>query len=71
VLASLGHVAEGVRTAKSAYELSLKLQVDMPIMREVHAVLYEDKPLDRAVADLMARELGPEFQPSAKSRTRE
>jgi glycerol-3-phosphate dehydrogenase (NAD(P)+) len=67
VLLSLGHVAEGVRTAKSAYDLSVKLRVDMPIMREVHAVLYDDKPLDRAVADLMARELGPEFGPAAKS----
>jgi glycerol-3-phosphate dehydrogenase (NAD(P)+) len=61
VLASLGHVAEGVKTAKSAYDLSLKLSVDMPIMREVYAVLYDDKPLEKAVADLMARELGPEF----------
>jgi glycerol-3-phosphate dehydrogenase (NAD(P)+) len=71
VLDSLGHVAEGVRTAKSAYDLSVKLHVDMPIMREVHAVLYDDKPLDRAVADLMARELGPEFDPVAKSRALE
>jgi glycerol-3-phosphate dehydrogenase (NAD(P)+) len=61
VLASLGHVAEGVRTAKSAYHLSMKLSVDMPIMREVYAVLYDDKPLGQAVKDLMARELGPEF----------
>jgi glycerol-3-phosphate dehydrogenase (NAD(P)+) len=68
VLASLGHVAEGVKTAKSAYDLSLKLSVDMPIMREVYAVLYEDKPLEKAVADLMARELGPEFEPIVKSR---
>jgi glycerol-3-phosphate dehydrogenase (NAD(P)+) len=60
-LASLGHVAEGVKTAKSAYDLSMKLSVDMPIMREVYAVLYEDKPLAQAVRDLMARELGPEF----------
>ena len=50
-----------VRTAKSAYHLSMKLSVDMPIMREVYAVLYDDKPLGQAVKDLMARELGPEF----------
>jgi glycerol-3-phosphate dehydrogenase (NAD(P)+) len=68
VLASLGHVAEGVKTAKSAYDLSMKLSVDMPIMREVYAVLYDDKPLQKAVDDLMARELGPEFEPEAKSR---
>jgi glycerol-3-phosphate dehydrogenase (NAD(P)+) len=67
VLASLGHVAEGVKTAKSAYDLSMKLSVDMPIMREVYAVLYDDKPLEKAVVDLMARELGPEFEPATKS----
>jgi glycerol-3-phosphate dehydrogenase (NAD(P)+) len=62
VLASLGHVAEGVKTAKSAFDLSQKLGVDMPITSEVYKVLYEDKPAARAVVDLMARELGPEFE---------
>src|SRR6185369_3237574 len=37
VLAGLGHVAEGVKTAKSAYELSVKLNVDMPITRRFTA----------------------------------
>jgi glycerol-3-phosphate dehydrogenase (NAD(P)+) len=68
VLAGLGHVAEGIRTAKSAYELSRKLGVDMPITSEVYSVLYEDKPVPRAVRDLMARELGYEFDPRAIAR---
>jgi glycerol-3-phosphate dehydrogenase (NAD(P)+) len=68
VLAGLGHVAEGVKTAKSAYDISKKLGVEMPIMAEVYQVLYEDKPLSKAVVDLMARELGPEFEPEALSR---
>jgi glycerol-3-phosphate dehydrogenase (NAD(P)+) len=67
VLAGLGHVAEGVKTAKSAFDLANRLSVDMPIMREVYQVLYEDKPLQKAVADLMARELGPEFEPATLS----
>jgi glycerol-3-phosphate dehydrogenase (NAD(P)+) len=62
VLTSLGHVAEGVKTAKSAYDLSKKLGVDMPITCEVYRVLHEGKPASRAVVDLMARELGPEFE---------
>jgi glycerol-3-phosphate dehydrogenase (NAD(P)+) len=62
ILAALGHVAEGVKTAKSAYELSKKLGVDMPIVQEIYAVLYEDKPLPQAAMDLMGRELGPEFE---------
>jgi glycerol-3-phosphate dehydrogenase (NAD(P)+) len=68
VLDGLGHVAEGVRTAKSAYELSRKLGVQMPITREVYAALYEDKPVDQAVQDLMGRELGYEFDPRAIAR---
>jgi glycerol-3-phosphate dehydrogenase (NAD(P)+) len=68
VLSGLGHVAEGVKTAKSGYDLSRKLGVDMPITREVYAVLYESKPVDRALSDLMSRELGHEFDPRAVAR---
>jgi glycerol-3-phosphate dehydrogenase (NAD(P)+) len=68
VLSGLGHVAEGVKTAKSGNDLSKKLGVDMPITREVYAVLYESKPVDRALADLMSRELGHEFDPRAVAR---
>jgi glycerol-3-phosphate dehydrogenase (NAD(P)+) len=68
VLAGLGHVAEGIKTAKSAHELSKKLGVDMPITSEVYAVLYTDKPVLQAVSDLMARELGYEFDPRAIAR---
>ena len=62
ILENLGHVAEGVRTAKSAFDLSVKLGVDMPITRETYAVLYENKPVAKAVEDLMTRELTPEFE---------
>ncbi len=61
ILAGLGHVAEGVKTTKSAYDLSVKLGVDMPITREIHAVLYQEKPVVQAVRDLMSRELSDEL----------
>jgi len=61
ILASLGHVAEGVKTTKSAYDLSRKLNVEMPITREVYTVLYEDKPVHEAAKTLMSRDLTPEF----------
>jgi glycerol-3-phosphate dehydrogenase (NAD(P)+) len=61
VLATLGHVAEGVKTTKSAYDLGAKLGVEMPITTEVYRVLYEGKAPRQAVADLMARSLRPEF----------
>ncbi len=49
-------VAEGVPTTKSAYALSLKYKVDMPITREVYFVLYKNKSPLRAVRNLMLRE---------------
>jgi glycerol-3-phosphate dehydrogenase (NAD(P)+) len=61
VLAKLGHVAEGVKTTKSAYDLAHKLNVDMPITTEVYRVLYEGKTPRQAVSDLMARTLRAEF----------
>ena len=48
-------VVEGVATAKSAYDLSKKHKVEMPITTEVYRVLYENKDPKRAVHDLMTR----------------
>ncbi len=62
ILGSLGHVAEGVKTTKSAFDLATKLGVDMPIVAETYAVLYENKPVKDAVRDLIGRPLGPEFR---------
>ena len=62
ILHGLGHVAEGVKTAKSAYGLALRLGIELPIITETYRVLYEDKPALDAVRDLMERELGPEFE---------
>jgi glycerol-3-phosphate dehydrogenase (NAD(P)+) len=60
VLSGLGHVAEGVTTAKSAYDLAQKLNVDLPISTEVYRVLFENKPVKEAVRDVLARPLKPE-----------
>ncbi len=49
-------VAEGIPTAKSAYALSLKYKVEMPITKEVYLVLYKNKSPLKAVRDLMTRE---------------
>ena len=53
-------VAEGVETVKSAFRLSKKLNVDMPITRQVYAVLYQGKSPKKAVVDLMTRPLKAE-----------
>jgi glycerol-3-phosphate dehydrogenase (NAD(P)+) len=60
VLESLGQVAEGVKTAKSAYDLATRLGVDVPITEQVYRVLYENKSPKAAMKDLLARPLGPE-----------
>jgi len=49
-------VAEGVATTKSAYVLSLKYKVEMPITEEVYSVLYKNKSPFKAVRSLMTRE---------------
>jgi len=57
ILQALGHVAEGVKTARSAYDLARSLQVEMPITEQVYQVLYHDKSVRDALADLMRRPL--------------
>lgn len=49
-------VVEGVYSAKAAYALGKKYQVDMPIIEEVNKVLFEDKSAREGVYDLMLRE---------------
>lgn len=48
-----GMVAEGVYTVKSAYEFSLKHNIDMPLTTQVYKLLYEGKSLDKAISDLL------------------
>lgn len=61
ILTDMRMVAEGVKTAKSAYNLSRKLGVDMPISHEVYRILYENLSPKEAVYRLMTRDLKPEL----------
>jgi glycerol-3-phosphate dehydrogenase (NAD(P)+) len=60
IVARLGHVAEGIETARQATELARELDVEMPIIAHVAAVLTGQLSPRDAVADLLAREQGPE-----------
>jgi glycerol-3-phosphate dehydrogenase (NAD(P)+) len=60
IVANLGHVAEGVGTARTARALADRLGVDMPITHEVAAVLFDGKPARAALTDLLARDVGTE-----------
>jgi len=55
-LANLRSVAEGFFTAAAAWELSRKLEVDMPITDHVFHVLHRGRPLREAVGLLLSRE---------------
>lgn len=61
LLAEMHMVAEGVKTAKSVYHLSRKLEVEMPISHAIYRVLYEDLPPRDAVYALMTRDLKHEL----------
>ena len=57
VLSGMTMVAEGVRTAVSAAELSRRTGVPMPISEQVNAILHEGKDAREAVNDLFSRAL--------------
>lgn len=62
ITGSMNMVAEGVRTSVSAYELSKKLNVEMPIINQVYEILYMEKDPLLAVRELMTRELKKELE---------
>ncbi len=49
-------VVEGVHSAKAAMALAKKYNVQLPIIEQVNAVLFEGKNADQAVQDLMLRD---------------
>jgi glycerol-3-phosphate dehydrogenase (NAD(P)+) len=61
VLADMRQVAEGVETARATHALARREGIEMPIVAEVHAVLFEERPPAVAVRNLMMREPKPEF----------
>jgi glycerol-3-phosphate dehydrogenase (NAD(P)+) len=67
IVARTPHVAEGVRTARSARSLAQRAGVEMPIVEEVYRILYEDGAPRDAVARLMSRPLGAEDGPPEES----
>lgn len=56
ILSEMEMVAEGITTAKSAYQLSKKYKISMPITEQVYLVLYKNKSPLKAVNDLMTRQ---------------
>jgi glycerol-3-phosphate dehydrogenase (NAD(P)+) len=56
ILKELGHVAEGVVSARAVEALAAEKRVDMPITRAVCAVLFRGTPPRDAVQELLSRD---------------
>ena len=61
ILLDLGHVAEGVYTAREVHWIAQRVGVDMPICAAVYHVLYENMPVSDAVEALLNRQPSNEF----------
>lgn len=61
LLAEMHMVAEGVKTARSVYNLSRERGVEMPISHAVYHVLYDDLDPKTALYQLMTRDLKQEL----------
>jgi glycerol-3-phosphate dehydrogenase (NAD(P)+) len=59
---SIHQVVEGVTAARAVYDVAQRLQVDMPICREIYAIMYEGKSVRSAVQALMGREVRSEAE---------
>lgn len=55
-MAEVKMVVEGVYSAKAAIGLAKKYNVQLPVIEQVNKVLFENKPADEAVRDLMLRD---------------
>ena len=60
-LQAIGMVVEGVNTTRVALRLAEKHGVEMPITQQVHAVLFEGKPVSLAFQELMRRDPAEEL----------
>jgi len=54
-------VVEGVYMTKAALKLSENLNIELPITKQVHDVLFSSKPPRQAMRELMERQLRPEL----------
>lgn len=55
-MAEVNQTVEGVFSAKAAYMLGKKFNVELPIVEQVNRVLFEEKPVREAIYDLLIRE---------------
>jgi glycerol-3-phosphate dehydrogenase (NAD(P)+) len=69
ILGGLGHVAEGVHTAREVLRLAARQRVDMPITQAVNAVLEGRLAPPQAVERLLARDARQEARLSRRRKS--
>ncbi len=61
ILQKIGHVAEGVYTAREAEQMSRHLKIEMPVTQAVCSIIYDDVPAEMVVKKILDREPKTEF----------
>lgn len=62
IRASMTQTAEGIFTVRAVCELGQRYGVELPITEQLYQILYEGKPVTRALDDLMNRDMKHELQ---------
>ncbi len=70
ILAGMDQVAEGVFTTEAAVSLGQRLGIELPIIEQMHAVLFEGRSPVEAVGTLMRREARNEHDELRPGRNR-
>lgn len=61
IVKRLGQVSEGIPTAAAVHGQALGLGLDLPIVREIHGILYEGRAIAQALKNLMGIPAGDEL----------
>ena len=59
-LDKMTQVAEGLPNTESVYKLAKKTGVRTPLIDQIYAILYENKPAAEALTELLSRDPRPE-----------
>jgi glycerol-3-phosphate dehydrogenase (NAD(P)+) len=62
ILAGMKSVAEGITTTQAARKMAERFNVDLPITRTIHAILFEGKNPRQGVIELMLRDPKDELE---------
>ncbi|HEX2749557.1 MAG TPA: glycerol-3-phosphate dehydrogenase, partial [Verrucomicrobiales bacterium] len=62
IVASMNMVAEGIPNTESIYLAARRYGVRTPIIDQIYAILYQQKPAEAALSELLSRDPRPETE---------